>query len=261
MQPFLTRLVELTGHVFGVVDHLGQRLGGAASRLTPMEGAFVAVLGLTATVIGGRGIGLRLVGAAAGGLFASAYVARLTPWLEFLHVPIGKLLWAAPAVFGAFGALFPEGLAFFVVGLTVAAIASALVSPENHTLVVIPTFLLGGTVATLFFPTVALLASSFGGGLAFAAGLCAVLPRAGIGGWLVVHPLTLLIFNFRPGDRLKSDLRRGRCSVPPPRKGTRLPTSAPRNARPRAVSARPLRLRVDAKQARAVSQRFAGLRP
>jgi hypothetical protein len=196
MQPFLTRLVELTGHVFGVVEHLGQRLGGAASRLTPFEGAFVAVLGLTATVIGGRGIGLRLVGAAAGGLFASAYVARLTPWLEFLHVPTGNLLWAAPAVFGSFGALFPEGLAFFVVGLTVAAIASALVSPENHTLVVIPTFLLGGTVATLFFPTVALLASSFGGGLAFAAGMCAVLPRAGIGGWLVVHPLTLLIFGL-----------------------------------------------------------------
>jgi hypothetical protein len=199
MQAFLTRLAELAGHVFGLFEHLGQRLGGAASRLTPAEGAFVAVLGLIATVIGGRGVALRLVGAAGGGLFASAYVARLTPWLLFLHLPVTKLLWAAPAVVAAFGALLPEGIAFFVVGLAVAAVASALVSPENHTLVVIPSFLLGGTLATLFFPTVALLASSFGGGLAFAAGLCAVLPRAGIGGWLLQHPLSTLIFGLVVG--------------------------------------------------------------
>jgi hypothetical protein len=199
MQAFLSRFAELAGQIFGLAEHLAQRLGGAAARLTPLEGALVAVLGLIATVIGGRGAALRLVGAAGGGLFASVYVAHITPWLEFLHFPVNKLLWAAPAVFAAFGALVPEGIAFFVVGLAFAAVASALVSPENHTLVVIPSFVLGGTLATLFFPTIALLASSFGGGLAFAAGLCAVLPRAGVGGWLLQHPFTTVVFGLVVG--------------------------------------------------------------
>jgi hypothetical protein len=196
MTGFMDRIVEAAGLAYGLFGHLAQRLALASGKLTPLEGAFVAVLGLVAAVIGGRGAAVRLVGAAAGGLFATLYVARITPWLEFLHIPVANLLWAAPAVFGTFGALLPEGIAFFLAGLTFAALASALVSPENHTLVVIPSFLIGGTLCTLFFSSVALLASSFGGGLAFAAGVCAVLPRAGVGGWLLLHPIALVVFGL-----------------------------------------------------------------
>jgi hypothetical protein len=196
MTGFLPRITEAAGLALGLFGHLAQRLATASGKLTPVEGAFVAVLGLVAAVIGGRGAAVRLVGAAAGGLFATLYVARITPWLEFLHIPVSKLLWAAPAVFGTFGALLPEGIAFFLAGLTLAAIASALVSPENHTLVVIPAFLIGGTLATLFFSSVALLASSFGGGLAFAAGVCAAMPRAGVGGWMLRHPSSLVVFGL-----------------------------------------------------------------
>jgi hypothetical protein len=196
MTGFLTRVVEAGGLALGLFGHLAQHLAAASGKLTPIEGAFVAILGLVAAVIGGRGAAVRLVGAAAGGLFATMYVARITPWLEFLHIPVAKLLWAAPAAFGAFGALLPEGIAFFLAGLTLAAVTSALVSPENHTLVVIPSFLVGGTLCTLFFSSVALLASSFGGGLAFSAGLSAVLPRAGVGGWMLQHPIALVVFGL-----------------------------------------------------------------
>jgi hypothetical protein len=196
MTEFLPRLIEAAGLAFGLFGHLAQRLAAASGKLTPLEGAFVAVLGLVAAVIGGRGPEVRLVGAAAGGLFATMYVARITPWLEFLHIPVAKLLWAAPAAFGVFGALLPEAIAFFLAGLTLAALASTLVSTENHTLVVIPSFLIGGTLCTLFFASVALLASSFGGGLAFAAGICAVLPRAGVGGWMLQHPIALVVFGL-----------------------------------------------------------------
>jgi hypothetical protein len=196
MSGFLARITEAAGLAIGLLGHLAERLALGSSMLTQAEGAFVAVLGLVAAVIGGRGAAVRLVGAAAGGLFATLYVARITPWLEFLHIPVAKILWAAPVTFGAFGALLPEGIAFFLAGLTLAAIASALVSPENHTLVVIPSFLIGGTLSTLFFSSVALLASSFGGGLAFAAGVCAALPRAGVGGWMLRHPVALVIFGL-----------------------------------------------------------------
>jgi len=196
MSALLPRIIEAAGQAVGLFGHLAQRLAVASGKLTPIEGAFVAVLGLVAAVIGGRGAAVRLVGAAAGGLFATMYVARITPWLDFLHIPVANLLWTAPAVFGIFGALLPEGIAFFLAGLTLAAVASALVSPENHTLVVIPSFLIGGTLSTLFFSSVALLASSFGGGLAFAAGVCAVLPRAGAGGWMLRHPVALVIFGL-----------------------------------------------------------------
>jgi len=199
MQALASRMTDLAGQVFGLSEHLAQRLAGAASRLTPLEGAFVAVLGLIAAVIGGRGFAVRLVGAAVGGLFASVYVARLSPWFQFLHIPVAKILWAVPAIFATFGALLPEGISFFIAGLALAAVASALVSQENHTLVVIPSFLIGGTLATLFFTTVAQLVSSFGGGLAFAAGLCAALPRAGAGGWLIQHPVTLAILGLVVG--------------------------------------------------------------
>jgi hypothetical protein len=196
MSGFLPRIIEATSQALGLLGHLSQRLATASGMLTPIEGAFVAVLGLVAAVIGGRGAAVRLVGAAAGGLFATLYVARITPWLDFLHIPVANLLWAAPAAFGVFGALLPEGIGFFLAGLTLAAVASMLVSPENHTLVVIPSFLIGGTLCTLFFPSVALLAASFGGGLAFAAGVCAVLPRAGVGGWMIQHPIALVVFGL-----------------------------------------------------------------
>jgi len=199
MHGFFSGIAESAALAFGLFEHLAQRLGGAAARLTPLEGAFVAVLGLIAAVIGGRGVAVRLVGAAAGGLFATAYVARLTPWLQFLHFPVGKILWAAPLIFGVFGALLPEGIAFFLVGLALATVASMLVTPDNRTVVVIPSFLIGGTLSTLFFSTVALLASSFGGGLAFAAGLCAVLPHPGLGTWLLQHPIPMAIFGLVVG--------------------------------------------------------------
>jgi hypothetical protein len=199
MSGLVPRIVEAAMQAWSVLGHLAERLATASARLTPVEGAFVAVLGLIAAVIGGRGVAVRLVGAAAGGLFATMYVARITPWLDFLHIPVANLLWAAPAVFGTFGALLPEGIAFFLAGLTFAAVATMLVSPDNHTLVVIPSFLIGGTLCTLFFGSVALLASSFGGGLAFAAGVCAVLPRAGSGGWLQHHPVALVAFGLAIG--------------------------------------------------------------
>ena len=61
---------------------------------------------------------------------------------------------------------------------------------------VIPSFLIGGTLSTLFFSSVALLASSFGGGLAFAAGVCAAMPRNGVGGWMLHHPVSLVVFGL-----------------------------------------------------------------
>jgi hypothetical protein len=189
VKDFWLGLGELARAAWGLLLSANFELMHWSASLRPLAVACVAVLALTAAVIGARRPMVRLVAGAAGVGLGFAYAARFEPWLPFLHVSLDSLGWDLALVFGIFGAATPEGFTFVLSGLLFGSGLASLFRSSERAFAFLPGFLLGGAAGVMAFPFVAALVSSFGGGWVCACALAALFPKATLGGYLESHPL------------------------------------------------------------------------
>lgn len=154
--------------------------------------AVLAVVSLVMAVVGARRPWVRGVAALAGGLAAFAFVAKLTPWLHFLHLPVKDLTWGLVGGVALFGALLPEGITFLVGGLLLGFLLASLFPSDERIFAFVPGLFLGGAAGVLAFPLAAALTASLGGGLLFSAALVTLLPRPTLGAYFVTHPMLVI---------------------------------------------------------------------
>jgi hypothetical protein len=118
-------------------------------------------------------------------------VALAPVFAPFLHLPETTLRYAFGGGLGVLGAAIPETIVFLVLGGAVGLLGSAFFPPTDRFFAFMPGFLVGGIVGAVFFPWIAAGLTGLFGGLAFAGGLAATLPKVTGGAWLLGHPWIL----------------------------------------------------------------------
>ena len=168
---------------------LAAQLGQHTAALPRLAAIALVVVGLIVAVLGSRAPIVRVVAGGSGVLLGVALAPVVAP---FLHFPDTTLRYVFGGGLGVLGAAIPETIAFLVLGGAVGLFGSSFFPPTDKFIAFMPGFLLGGIVAAIFFPWIAAGLTGLAGGLAFASGLAATLPKAVGGGWLLGHPWAII---------------------------------------------------------------------
>ncbi len=185
------------------LDSLWTSLSGLAAQLAQHAAALprlaavaLTVVGLIVAILGSRQPIVRVVALVAG---AGLGVALAPVFAPFLHFPQLTLSYAFGGGLGVLGAAIPETVVFLVLGGALGLLGAAFFPPTDKFFAFLPGFLLGGILGAIFFPWIAAGLTGLVGGLAFASGLAATLPKAVGGGWLLSHPWAIIGLGFALG--------------------------------------------------------------